>query len=116
MKDKNLKKSKKPDWIGNKEKHPTPPLNRVWLYGIHAVRDAIKNQNRLKYKLMLTQNAHKKIKDLLITSPLIPEILHPRKFLPPLERNAVHQGVALEVSPLNWGPLSRVCATNNNNK
>ena len=111
-----MKKSKKSEWVENKEKPEKKTASRVWIYGIHAVRDAIKNQNRVKYRFMLTQNAHKKFKDLLITSPLVPEVLHPRKFLPPLERNTVHQGVALEVSPLNWGPMSEVCAPNNNNK
>ena len=65
---------------------------------------------------MLTQNAYLKIKDLLATSPLFPELFHPRKFLPPLEMNAVHQGIALQASPLNWGSLEEVCDPNNENK
>ena len=117
MKDQQLNKSRKPEWVISKEKQLEKNLpRRVWLYGIHAVRDAIKNQNRVKHKLMLTENAHKKIRDFLTTSSLFPEIFHPRKFLPPLEINAVHQGVALEVSPLNWGSISEVCAPHNDNK
>ena len=73
MKDQQLNKNRKPEWVISKEKQLEKNLpRRVWLYGIHAVRDAIENQNRVKHKLMLTENAHKKIRDFLTTSSLFP--------------------------------------------
>ena len=112
-----MKKSKKPEWVITKEKKlEKKAVIRFWLYGIHAVRDALKNQKRVKHKLMITPNAYKKMEDVILQSSLEPEVIDPRKFFPPLERNTVHQGVALEVSPLNWGSLSEVCAPQDKNK
>jgi 23S rRNA (guanosine2251-2'-O)-methyltransferase len=33
----------------------------------------------------------------------------PRKFNAPLDPGSVHQGAALEVKPLDWGPMGEVC-------
>lgn len=106
-----LEKRKKPEWVINKERNiEKKTIGRLWLYGLHAVAGALKNKIRIKHKLVITPNAYKKIKDEILISSIKPEIVDPRKFLPPIEKGAVHQGVALEVSPLNWGSLSEVCA------
>ena len=112
-----MKKNKKPEWVIAKEKGPGKKIvTKFWLYGIHAVRHALKNQRRVKHKLMVTPNAYKKLEDAISDSIIEIEIIDPRKFYPPLEKSIVHQGVALEVSPLNWGSLSEVCAPQANNK
>ena len=112
-----MKKNKKPEWVINKEKGPRKDARaNFWLYGIHAVKDALLNPNRVKHKLMSTPNAYKKIDNICFDSSLKTEIIDPKKFLPPVEKNAVHQGIALEVSPLNWGSLSEICAPGDENK
>lgn len=112
-----MKKNKKPEWVINKEREPVTKLNnRVWLFGIHAVKDALDNPKRLKHSLMVTPNARIKLSTSLENSNVSTKIIDPRKFLPPIEKQSVHQGAALEVSPLNWGSLSEVCAPKQKHK
>ena len=112
-----MKKNKKPEWVINKEKDPENKLdNRVWLFGTHAVKDALDNPNRVKHSLMVTPNARIKLSVSIEKSQVSLQIFDPRKFLPPIDKQSVHQGAALQVSPLNWGSLSEVCAPRNQNK
>ena len=37
------------------------------------------------------------------------EMSDPRKFAAPLDAQSVHQGAALEVRPLDWGPMADLC-------
>ena len=112
-----MSNNKKPEWVINKEKNLEKAINkRVWLYGIHTVRDALENPNRSKHSLMITPNAYEKIKSSIEKITIIPQIIDPRKFSPPIERQAVHQGVALETNSLNWGSLSEVCAPGDKSK
>jgi 23S rRNA (guanosine2251-2'-O)-methyltransferase len=71
----------------------------LWLYGRHAVTAALANGERRKHRLVATENA---LKDL---APLPPGLAveragSPRDIETLLPPNAVHQGVALAVSPL----------------
>jgi tRNA G18 (ribose-2'-O)-methylase SpoU len=45
-------------------KNKTKPRKNAdnWIYGYHAVISAIKNDNRVKYRLILDQGAKKKIR------------------------------------------------------
>ncbi len=100
--------SKKPDWVIDKERgREREARETVWLFGIHAVRDALLNPRREKLRLVLTKNAADKLADALAQGPE-PEIHDPRKFDAPLDEGSVHQGAALEVRPLNWGPLADI--------
>lgn len=83
---------------------------RVWLFGVHAVRDALRNPARAKYRLILTPNALQRLEDVVAAGGLKPEISDPRAFSAPLDPNSVHQGAALECAPLDWGDLDAVCA------
>ena len=103
------KKSKKPAWVVEKERQNTGTAP-VWLFGLHAVRDALLNPARTRHRLLLTKNAADKLAEAIERSGMIPEIQDARKFKAPLDPNSVHQGAALEVDALDWGNLSELCA------
>ena len=112
-----VKKNKKPEWVIKKEKDPENKLNNhVWLFGLHAVRDALDNPNRIKYTLMVTPNAQTKLTASIESSGVQTKIVDPRKFFSPIDKQSVHQGAVLEVCPLNWGSLSEVCAPKDKDK
>ena len=47
---------KKPKWVIKKEKdEKTAQKQTYWIFGLHAVRDALVNQNRKKFRLMVTK-------------------------------------------------------------
>jgi len=82
----------------------------VWLFGIHAVRDALTNPARVRRRLIVTANAAERLADAIATSGLTPEIADPRRFPAPLDPASVHQGAALEAEPLDWGAVRDICA------
>lgn len=100
---------KKPKWVVKKEQdRKASAAETVWLFGIHAVRDALVNPNREKLRLVVTRNAHDKLLDAIAEAGIEPELSDPRKFAAPIDAQSVHQGAALEVKPLNWGKLADV--------
>ncbi len=101
---------KKPTWVIDKERAKrAAAAETVWLFGLHAVRDALMNPARQRLRLVLTRNAADKLADAIATSGMEPEISDPRRFAAPLDQGSVHQGAALEVKPLDWGKLADVC-------
>jgi 23S rRNA (guanosine2251-2'-O)-methyltransferase len=80
----------------------------VWLFGLHAVRDALENPRRERLRLIVTRNAADKLAEAIAASGMEPEIADPRRFSAPLDPASVHQGAALEVKPLDWGSLADV--------
>ncbi|MEY8837454.1 23S rRNA (guanosine(2251)-2'-O)-methyltransferase RlmB, partial [Cribrihabitans sp. XS_ASV171] len=80
----------------------------VWLFGLHAVRDALENPRREKLRLIVTPNAQAKLEQAIAAAGIAPEVADPRKFTAPLDPGSVHQGAALEVKPLDWGRLEEV--------
>ncbi|MEH6673413.1 MAG: 23S rRNA (guanosine(2251)-2'-O)-methyltransferase RlmB [Sulfitobacter sp.] len=101
---------KKPKWVVQKEQEKKADANQtVWLFGLHAVRDALENPKREKIKLMVTPNAQIKLEEAIVKAGIEPEVVDPRKFRPPLDPGSVHQGAVLEVKPLSWGSLKDVC-------
>ncbi len=100
---------KKPDWVIRKERdRKASAAQTVWLFGLHAVRDALANPQREKLRLVVTRNALEKLKDDIARADIEPEVSDPRKFAAPIDPQSVHQGAALEVKPLDWGRLSDV--------
>ena len=100
---------KKPKWVIKKEKdEKTAQKQTYWIFGLHAVRDALVNQNRKKFRLMMTKNAAAKLSESISVSGLTPEIFDARQFKPPIDKNSVHQGAVLEVESLQWGSLEDV--------
>lgn len=104
--------SKKPQWVVDKERRARAEAKEtVWLFGLHAVRDALVNPAREKLRLVLTKNAHDKLAEAVEASGMTPEITDPRSFDVPIDEGSVHQGAALEVRPLNWGRLIDVAVS-----
>jgi 23S rRNA (guanosine2251-2'-O)-methyltransferase len=102
---------KKPKWVIEKEQaRRASAAETVWLFGIHAVRDALVNPLRDRLRLVVTRNAADRLAEAIAAAGIEPEIADPRKFPVPLDPGSVHQGAALEVRPLDWGPLTRLCA------
>ncbi|MBZ4022629.1 23S rRNA (guanosine(2251)-2'-O)-methyltransferase RlmB [Rhodobacter sp. TJ_12] len=102
---------KKPSWVIEKERAKrAAAAETLWLFGLHAVRDALMNPARVKQRLVLTKNAADKLGEAIAAAGLAPEIVDPRKFDShvPLGPDQVHQGAALEVKPLDWGKLGDV--------
>jgi 23S rRNA (guanosine2251-2'-O)-methyltransferase len=101
--------ARKPDWVVNRERaRKASDRETVWLFGHHAVRDALLNPAREKRRLVVTRNALDKLADAASAGPE-PEIVDARRFPDIIERGSVHQGAVLEVRPLHWGSLEDVC-------
>ncbi len=102
----------KPAWVIEKERARRGEAREtVWLFGLHAVRDALMNPARQRLRLVLTKNAADKLDEAIAASGMTPEIVDPRRFDVPIDEGSVHQGAALEARPLHWGDLETVCAT-----
>lgn len=100
----------KPTWIVDKERAKRSEAREtVWLFGLHAVRDALVNPAREKLRLVVTKNALDKLAEAVAISGIEPELTDPRGFNVPIAEDSVHQGAALEVKPLHWGKLAEVC-------
>ncbi len=101
---------KKPKWVVEKEQaRKAAAAETVWLFGLHAVRDALMNPDRQKLRLIVTRNARDKLLEAIEFSGVEPDMVDPRKFSAPLDPGSVHQGAALEVKPLDWGGLAENC-------
>ncbi|MDU9005928.1 23S rRNA (guanosine(2251)-2'-O)-methyltransferase RlmB [Sedimentitalea todarodis] len=101
---------KKPKWVVEKEQAQKARGDEtVWLFGLHAVRDALVNPRRKKLRLIVTLNAQTKLAEAISEAGIESELADPRSFTAPLDPGSVHQGAALEVKPLSWGSLSEVC-------
>lgn len=102
-------KAKKPSWVIDKERAKrAAAAETVWLFGLHAVRDALANPARERLRLVVTHNALDRLGDL--PEGMTPEIVDARVFdrTVPLAAESVHQGAALEVKALKWGSLQDV--------
>ena len=100
---------KKPAWVIEKEQgRRAAAAETVWLFGLHAVRDALLNPARKRLRLVVTQNAADKLADAIASSGMQPEISDARRFAAPIDDGSVHQGAALEVKPLDWGSLADI--------
>ncbi len=100
-------KTKKPAWVIDKERaRRAAAAETVWLFGLHAVRDALANPRREKLRLVVTQNALDRLGPL--PAGIEAEIADARVFdkSVPLPPESVHQGAALEVRALKWGSLT----------
>ena len=103
---------KKPTWVIDKERAKrASAAETVWLFGLHAVRDALMNPDRERLRLLVTRNAADKLAEAIEASGMVPEIEDARVFSAPLAPDSVHQGAALEAKALDWGRFEDVCAS-----
>jgi 23S rRNA (guanosine2251-2'-O)-methyltransferase len=103
--------ARKPAWAEARERGRRSEAEaEVWLFGLHAVRDALVNPARERLRLIVTRNAADRLADAIAVAGIAPEIADPRHFPAPLDPQSVHQGAALAVTPLVWGSVSEVCA------
>jgi len=102
--------ARKPAWAIERERARREEAGAVWLFGLHAVRDALTNPARRKLRLVVTRNAADRLGEAVAASGVTAEIADARRFDAPLDPQSVHQGAALEVAPLDWGSVSEVCA------
>ena len=100
---------KKPKWVVQKEQQKkVASQETIWLFGLHAVQDALRNPQREKLRLVVSKNAADKLAESIAVAGIEPEFSDPRRFAAPIDSGSVHQGAALEVKPLNWGSLQDV--------
>ena len=105
------RKARKPAWVIDKERaRRAAAAETVWLFGLHAVRDALANPARQRLRLVVTRNALDRLGDTVAASGMAPEIVDARVFdrEVPLDPGSVHQGAAVEVKPLAWGKLAEI--------
>lgn len=100
----------KPKWAIARDRARKAGPEPVWLFGLHAVRDALTNPARTRRRLIVTPNAADRIADAIAAAGMEAELADPRRFPAPLDPQSVHQGAALEVLPLDWGSLDDLCA------
>ena len=83
----------------DREGNPDGP---VVLYGWHTVAAALANPQRRIRKLLLTENAARRLADDRIDTKVTPEIVRPGLIDARLGPDAVHQGLLAEADPLDW--------------
>src|SRR5512140_1256945 len=76
------------------------PDGPVILYGWHTVAAALANPQRHIRKLMLSENAARRLAEENIALPVTPEIVRPGLIDARLGPDAVHQGLLAEADPL----------------
>ena len=87
-----------------------PGSDENWLYGFHAVLAALENPVRTPKRLLLTKNASAELhRQGRAALPLGPEPAAGEEISALLPPGAVHQGIALQVSPLPDYDLPEAC-------
>jgi 23S rRNA (guanosine2251-2'-O)-methyltransferase len=90
------KPSGKPPWRDREARADGPAI----LYGWHTVTAALANPNRTIRKLLLTENAARRLADENIDTRVPPELVRPSLIDQRLGPDAVHQGLLAEADPL----------------
>ncbi len=80
----------------------------LWLYGIHAVKEALKNPKRVIKELWTTPEGLKSLQSEKFSFLLKPRIAQRQEIDRLLPTGAIHQGVALKTKPLIQPTLEEV--------
>lgn len=80
----------------------------VWLYGYHACEAALRNSKRQIRKASITKNMADRLQAESVPLPDGWTEVRPRELDSLVERDAVHQGIVLEVEPLDQPTLEEV--------
>jgi 23S rRNA (guanosine2251-2'-O)-methyltransferase len=94
--DKSRATGRRPAW----RERDLSPDGPVILYGWHTVAMALQNPKRHIRKLLLTENAARRLAEEHIESRIAPEIVRPNQIDQLLSPDAVHQGLFAEADPL----------------
>lgn len=86
-----------------------------WLYGRHSCKAALGNSYRKIKEILVTRNAADKMRDELDKLVDIVEVVDDRKISNKLTKDAVHQGIAMLVEPLNDGNVDYKALAENTN-
>lgn len=87
-----------------------PDEGPVYLYGLHTVRAALDNPDRIKAELRVTPNALARLSETGPIGPVRVVETTPRELDRLLGGDAVHQGAALEVDPVGRKGLDDLIA------
>jgi 23S rRNA (guanosine2251-2'-O)-methyltransferase len=87
---------RRPAWRDREARPDGPAI----LYGWHTVAAALANPQRKIRKLLLTENAARRLADENIDTRVAPEIVRPNLIDQRLGPDAVHQGLLAEADPL----------------
>jgi len=80
------------------------------IYGWHPVAAALANPARRFRKLLITENAARRLQEDNIALPIAPEIVRPDAIAARLAPDAVHQGLYAETEPLPSPPIDELPA------
>ncbi|MBI5318439.1 23S rRNA (guanosine(2251)-2'-O)-methyltransferase RlmB [Bradyrhizobium sp.] len=94
--EKGRKSSPRPAWRDRDSGGDGPAI----LYGFHTVAAALANPRRKIRKLLLTENAARRLAEENIHTRVTPEIVRPQLIDQRLGPDAVHQGMLAEADPL----------------
>src|SRR5881275_1333537 len=94
--DRGRESGRRPAW----RERGASPDDPVILYGWHTVAAALANPERHIRKLLLTENAARRLADENIDTRVTPEIVRPNLIDQRLGPDAVHQGLLAEADPL----------------
>ena len=84
-------------------KKPENVQSAYWLYGRHSCEAALANPRRKISRIMATSNAADKLRSQLDKLVDIIDVVDDRKISQKLTPDALHQGIAMLVEPLNDG-------------
>jgi 23S rRNA (guanosine2251-2'-O)-methyltransferase len=87
-----------------------PDRGTLWLYGIHAVRAALRNPLRRTRLCLLTRHAAESIGETLLRGVAV-QLAEAEQVARRLPSGSVHQGVALQCDPLPRRDLREIAAT-----
>lgn len=83
----------------------------VTLYGWHSVKAALENPVRRFHRLIVTENAARRLAEENVPLPIRPEIVRPDVIAHLLSADAVHNGVLVETDPLPSPNIEELAAT-----
>jgi 23S rRNA (guanosine2251-2'-O)-methyltransferase len=81
------------------------------LYGWHTVKAALENPARRMRKLLVTENAARRLVEEKIATAPAPEIVRPDAIAARLPPDAVHQGIYAEADPLPAPPIENLAGS-----
>jgi len=86
------------EWKANRPEHAE---DTVVLYGWRPVAEAIANSGRTFLRLLVTENAQRRLQEAGLTPAITAEIVRPEQIDRLVGPDAVHQGLYAEVEPLD---------------